>query len=133
MQGNLRRYFLRRNMSWISVSITVWYKFQSIQSIDLSRIRFSDHETMAPSRGWTWCFHTFTVFYQVQPRLGTIVSHSGKVYFHLRVAGIPSQPIRTKIHKQGSQLSVPVDVYRIKCASFINSLHFFLLQPPSHW
>jgi hypothetical protein len=42
--------------------------------IDLSRIRFSDHETMAPSRGWSGCFHTFTVFYPLQPRLGTIVS-----------------------------------------------------------
>jgi hypothetical protein len=37
-----------------------------------------DRKTMVPSQGWTWCFHTFTVFYQVQPRLWTIVSRSLK-------------------------------------------------------
>jgi hypothetical protein len=43
------------------------------QAIDLSRICFSDHETMVPSQGWSGCFHTFTAFCLLQPRLGTIV------------------------------------------------------------
>jgi hypothetical protein len=45
---------------------------------DLSRIRFSDHDTMVPNRGWKGCFHTFTAFCLLQPRLGTIVSWSLK-------------------------------------------------------
>jgi hypothetical protein len=53
--------------------LTFWF-----DTIDLSQIRFSDYKTMVPSRGWTWCFHTFTVFYQVQPQLGTIVLWSLK-------------------------------------------------------
>lgn len=44
--------------------------------MDLSQIR-KKQETMAPiSRGWTWCVHTFTVLYQVQPRLRAFVSCS---------------------------------------------------------
>jgi hypothetical protein len=43
-------------------------------TVDLSRIRFSDHETMVPSRGWSGGFHTFTAFCLLQPRLGIIVS-----------------------------------------------------------
>lgn len=46
---------------------------KKLRSIDLSRIRLpSGHKTMIPSRGCTRCVHTFTVFYQVLPRLGTI-------------------------------------------------------------
>jgi hypothetical protein len=54
---------------FILLSLTFQLTHQIMGLIDLSRIRFSDHETMAPSRGWTLCFHTFTVFYKVQPRL----------------------------------------------------------------
>jgi hypothetical protein len=76
---------LSLSLSWINLQYgfplnqSKCTKTYLIRQIDLSRIRFSDHETMVPSRGWT--FHTFTVFYQVQPRLGTIVSWSLKVYW----------------------------------------------------
>jgi hypothetical protein len=44
-------------------------------TIDLSRTRFSDHETVVPSRGWSRQ-NAVNVKPPLQPRLGTIVSWS---------------------------------------------------------
>jgi hypothetical protein len=46
--GNSKRVYLETIMKYTFFSISVL--------IDLSRIRFSENETMVPSRGWTWCF-----------------------------------------------------------------------------